>query len=312
LNECLDAQRRLEKFIVRTPTIPIATKGTSASVFLKLENRQPVGAFKIRCMGNAVLIAGSKELQSGVYTASSGNAGIGLAWIAEKVGIQARIYVPEFGPKIKLDAMRKLGAQVIPLDDDRWWNIIQVGHYDSDPGMYIDAVRSRSAMAGNATIGLEIIQQLPTVDAIVVPYGGGGLLCGVAAAARALKPDIRLIVAECEVATPVVSAVRAGHPVTVEMTDSFISGAGAPFVLNDMWPIVSGLIDDAVSTSVEQVADAVRILCEKCDIVAEGAGAISVAAAIADKVGTGNVVCVVSGGNIDKSVHLDILSGRSV
>jgi threonine dehydratase len=245
-----------------------------------------------------------------VYTASSGNAGIGLAWIARRLGIDARIYVPPFGPANKLDAMRELGAQVRSIDDDQWWHVIKSGNHDEDPGLYIDAVRNPEAMAGNGTIGIEIIEQLADVDAIVVPFGGGGLLCGVAAAVRELKPEIRIVVAECDVATPVAGALRAGQPVHVSMTNSFISGAGAPFVLEEMWPLVNEFTDSAVSTSIDEVAGAVKSLSEKCNVIAEGAGAISVAAAIADKVGGGNVVCVVTGGNIGRKAHDAILSGQ--
>jgi threonine dehydratase len=203
--------------------------------------------------------------------------------------------------------VRDFGASVQIIDGDEWWQIIESGGHPKDPGMYIDAVRSPAALAGNATIGLEIVEDLPDVDSVFVPFGGGGVACGISSAIRAVKPDTRIIVAESDAATPVTAAFEKGRPVTVAMQPSFISGAGAPSVLTEMWPLVSKSVDSTVVTPVSEVAAAVRLLFEKNQIVAEGAGAIPVAGALANRAGFGKIVCVITGGNIDPTVMAKIL-----
>ncbi len=302
----------LAPYIVRTPLIRLNAADGPNEVFLKLENLQPIGVFKVRSMGHAILTADRATLQNGVYTASSGNAGLGLAWIAEKLGLAATVYAPESAPGAKLDAVRKFGASVRLLDNDHWWRIIEAGGHPRDPGLYVDAVRSPAALAGNATIGLEIVEDLPDVDTVFVPFGGGGVACGIASAIRAINPDTRIIVAESDSSTPVTAALEAGQPVSVTMKPSFISGAGAPSVLREMWPLISELIDSTVVSPVPEVADAIRLLFERNHVVAEGAGALSVAAALSGGSVTGKTVCVITGGNIDPDVMAAILRQEDV
>lgn len=307
LNEIRTAANALAPYVVRTPLLRLNGYDGPSDIFLKLENLQPIGVFKVRSMGYAMLTAGEDALHHGVYTASSGNAGLGLAWMAQKLGFPATVYAPDSAPQAKLDAVRKFGATVRVLDQEQWWQIIESGAHPDDPGLYVDAVRSPAALAGNATIGLEIAEDLPDVDTVIVPFGGGGVACGIASAFRAHKPDTRLIVAESEAATPVTAALAAGRPVPVTMEPSFISGAGAPFVLSEMWPLVSNLVDGTLVSTVPEVAAAIKRLFENNQVVAEGAGAISVAGAVGNKQGTGKTVCVVTGGNIDKDVMAKIL-----
>jgi threonine dehydratase len=259
-----------------------------------------------------MLTADKDALRHGAYTASSGNAGLGLAWMADKLGVSARVYAPDNAPEGKLEAMRQFNAEVRVLPVDDWWKIIVNSRHPTDPGFYVDAVRSPSAMAGNGTIGLEIAEQLDDVDRLIVPFGGGGVACGIAAAMRELKPNVQLIVAESDTATPVTAALNAGRPVPVTVKPSFISGAGAPSVLDEMWPLVSKLVDGTVVSPVEKVTDAVRLLFERNHIVAEGAGAIAVAAALSGNAETGKTVCVVSGGNIENGIFSKILNRQSI
>jgi len=300
----------LTPYIIRSPLLQLKPDGRSNEIFLKLESLQPIGAFKVRPIGNVLLNTDPESLQNGVYTASSGNAGLGLAWIANELELAATVYAPESAPTGKLATVRKLGADVQLLTDSEWWQIIVNGGHPPDPGMYVDDVRDPAAIAGSGTIGLEIVEQLTGVDTVIIPFGGGGLSCGIAAAIRALKPEIRIIVAESDAATPVTAALQAGKPVTVEMKPSFISGAGASTILAEMWPLVRELVDDTVVVPVSGVADAIRLLFVRNKIVAEGAGAIALAAALAEKQNFGKTVCVVSGGNIDPEVMASILRSQ--
>jgi threonine dehydratase len=227
--------------------------------------------------------------------------------MARALGLAARVYAPDTAPPGKLAAIRALGAEVQVLSEREWWQIIEQSNHPDDPGVYVDAVRDPAAMAGNGTIGLEIVEQAPDAETVIVPFGGGGLSCGITAAVRALKPRTRIIVAESDAATPLTSALQAGRPVSVAARPSFITGAGAPTVLEEMWPIVSELVDDTVVVPVADVAGAIRLLFEHDKLIVEGAGAIAVAAALADDNRSGKTVCIVSGGNIDWEIMAAIL-----
>lgn len=311
LDDIYAAAKRLVPYNVRTPLVPLETADASKQIFLKLENLQHIGVFKVRCMGNILLSTAPETLENGVYTASSGNAGIGLAWMARELGIAARVYIPRSGPQSKLERMRRYGATIEVLDDDDWWQIILRAGHDADPGFYVDAVRSPVALAGNGTMAMEILEQLPSVENVVVPFGGGGVACGIGNMLKALKSSIRLIVAECETAAPVAAALDAGKPVNVETRPSFISGAGAPCVLAEMWPLVNELVEKSVVISQDQVADAIRLIFKERHVAAEGAGGLALAGALADAGIKGKTVCLVSGGNIDAAMMTTILAGAT-
>ncbi|MEX2495426.1 MAG: pyridoxal-phosphate dependent enzyme [Woeseia sp.] len=312
IDEIRLAAARLKPYIVCTPLLRLYLHDRQNPLYLKLENLQPVGSFKVRPVANALLCAEPGALQKGVYTASSGNAGVAMAWTARQLGISATVYAPDNGPTAKLDAIRALGATVSLVSEDQWWEIVLNSGHAADPGYYVDGVRNRSAMAGNGTIGLEIARQLPDVDTVVVPFGGGGIVSGIGSAIAVLKPDARVVIAESEAAAPVAAAFRRGSPVRVAVSPSFISGAGAPAVLEDMWPLISRLVRRSVTVPVAEVANAVRLLFLHNRVVAEGAGAISVAAALSETSDTGKTVCVVTGGNIDQAAFCNILNRQPV
>ncbi len=312
MDEILATAERIAGHVIRSPLLATNFGGSDSNVFLKLENQQPIAVFKARTMANIALTLDSGDAVRGIYTASSGNAGIGLAWIAHKLSLSARVYAPISGPKGKLEAIRKFGADVQLLDDNVWWQLIRNGAHETDPGVYFDAVRSTAALAASGTIGLEISQQLAEVDTVIIPFGGGGLACGIANAIKMLRPAVRIVVAECASAAPVSAAFEAGEPANIEVLPSFISGAGAPSVLPEMWPLVKRLIDDTEVVSVRQVEDTVRLLKKEKDVTAEGAGALSVAAARFCASSHGTTACIVSGGNIDADVMEGILSRPSL
>ena len=288
----------------------LAVDGAPAEIWLKLENLQPIGSFKVRGAGNALALAGDEALSRGVYTASAGNMAQGLAWAARERGVAATAVVPDHAPETKLAAIERLGASVRKVPFDEWWRLL-VEH--GDPALsehFVHPVSDPAVIAGNATTGLEIVEELPDVDTIVVPYGGGGLSCGIAAAARALDPSIRVLAAEVETAAPLSASLDAGERREVEYQPSFVDGIGGKSVLAEMWPLVRELLAGAVVAPLADVANAVRLLVERNRIVAEGAGATSVAAALSGGAGSGRVVCVVSGGNIDTARLSHILGGR--
>ena len=282
-----------------------------AEIHLKLENLQPIGSFKARGATNAIRLAPEAERAKGLVTASAGNMAQGVAWAARELGVSATIAVPEHAPEAKLRAIERLGGRVLKLPYEEWWNVIVTSRVDGVDGLFVHPVQDEGVMAGNGTIGLEILEDLPDPDAVVIPYGGGGLTVGIASAIRALRPQTRIYTAEPETGAAAAAAFRAGEPTEVDYEPSFVDGSGSRRVLDPMWPLVSPLIDDAFAVSIADTAAAVRTLAERAHVVAEGAGALATAAALAGRAGGGKVVCIVSGGNINPTKLAEILSGAA-
>jgi threonine dehydratase len=228
----------------------------------------------------------------------------GVAWGARDLGVACSVVVPDSAPRTKLDAIERLGATIVKVSYDEWWHCLVEHGRPGLRGQFIHPVANRDVMAGNGTIGLEIVEDLPEVEAVLIPFGGGGLSAGIATAMRALAPRAKVYACEVATAAPFSAALAAGGPVVIERTPSFVDGIGGRGVLPEMWPLVSTLLDGSLVMPLDDVAAAVRVLVERARVVAEGAGAASVAAALAGTVGTRRTVCVVSGGNID----LEILS----
>jgi threonine dehydratase len=233
----------------------------------------------------------------------------GVAWAARELGVPATIAVPEHAPEAKLAAIERLGGRVVKLPYDDWWQVIITGEVPGVEGLFVHPVQDAGVMAGNGTIGLEILEDLPDPDAIVIPYGGGGLTVGIASAVKALSPATKIYTAEPSTGAALVAALAAGGPTDVAYEPSFVDGSGSRRVLDSMWPLVAPLVDDAFAVSVNDAETAVRLLAERVRVIAEGAGALAPAAALAGRAGTGKVVCIVSGGNINLKKLAEILGG---
>jgi threonine dehydratase len=327
LAEIRAAAARLTDSVVRTPLLRLplpereAGGGEGLEIYLKLENLQPIGSFKLRGAGNAMALAAEQRpelLARGVYTASAGNMAQGVAWNARRLGVPCRVIVPEHAPETKVEAIRRLGGTVVPVPFDDWWRVLVEHRRAGEDGFFLHPVSDPAVIAGNATVGLEIAEQLPGLDAVLVPYGGGGLSCGIASALAALRPGVPVYGCEVATAAPLAAAWAAGEPTTVEYTASFVDGIGSKSVLAEMWPLARRLLAGSRVVSLDAVADAVRLLAERCRVIAEGAGAASVAAALAPpREGgppplRGKIVCVVSGGNLDAARLVEILTGSGV
>ena len=307
LDDILAARERIHETGTRTPLIPL--EGVEG-LFLKLETMQPIRSFKVRGAGNAVAMLTPQELAAGVYTASAGNMAQGLAWAARSHGAHCSVVVPDGAPETKLEAVRRLGAEIVSLPYAEWWDVLATHRYAPlEPARFIHPVSDVGVMAGNGTIGLEIMEDLPDVDAVLVPYGGGGLSSGIAAAIRSSRADIPVYACEVETAAPLRAAFAAGHPVESPRTPTFVDGIGAPTVLAEMWPAAKRLLAGPLVVTLAEVEAAIRLLVERAAVVAEGAGAASVAAGLKGLGAHRRVVCVVSGGNIDRSVLSRILEG---
>jgi threonine dehydratase len=303
------ARERIAGSAIRTPLIRLGVDDAPASIWLKLENLQPIGSFKLRGAGNAIASLPPASLARGVTTASAGNMAQGVAWNARRLGIPCTVVVPDHAPQAKIDAIVRLGASIVKLPYDAWWNVlVEHGHPGID-GVFIHPVSEPAVIAGNGTAGLEIVEELPEVDTIVVPYGGGGLSCGIASAVAAARPGIKVIASEIETAAPLSASLAAGAPVAIDYRPSFVDGIGARSLLPEMWPLASRLLAGACVVSLAETAAAVKLMVERNRVVSEGAGATSVAAALSSRAGGGTIVCVVSGGNIDPAKLAVILGG---
>jgi threonine dehydratase len=310
LADVQEARKRLEGVAARTPLIRLDDGGTG-ELYLKLENLQPIRSFKIRGSGNAIAMLGPDAAKAGVYTASAGNMAQGVAWNARRLGMRCTAVVPDGAPRSKLEAIHSLGAETISVPYDEWWNVLVTHRYEPlEPAHFIHPVSDTAVMAGNGTIGLEILEDLPDVNGVLVPYGGGGLSCGIATAVRSLRPEVRVYGCEVETAAPLAAALAAGGPVPFARTASFVDGIGSPTVLPEMWPAASRLLAGSLVVSLAEVAAAIRHLVRHAAVVAEGAGGASVAAALKGLAGPGRYVAVVSGGNIDPEILVPILDGE--
>ena len=308
LADIQQAQQTIAGSAWRTPLLPLNLPDAPAKIYLKLENLQPIGAFKIRGAANALAQIPAEQLPQGVLTASAGNMAQGVAWLARELGIPCTVVAPTTAPQTKVKAIERLGARVISVPFEVWWQTFQDRTYPGVAGTFIHAFDDPAVMAGNGTIALEIVEDLPDVDAVVIPWGGGGLACGIAAGMRALKPKCRLYTSEVATAAPLAASLAAGSPQVIDYQPSFVDGIGSKTVFPQMLERVQPLLDGALVAEVEAVAAAVRLLIERNRVVAEGAGACPVACAMSGQAGHGNVVCVVSGGNIDSSTLSKILT----
>jgi threonine dehydratase len=296
---------------VRTPLLRLHVEGAPAEIYLKLETLQPVNSFKIRGAYNAIAQAPREELARGVVTTSAGNMAQGVGWAARELGIPFTVIVPDHAPETKLAAIERLGGSYVKVPFDRWWQALEERSYPGVEGFFVHPVEDEPVMAGNGTIGLEILEDLPDPDRIIVPWGGGGLFTGIASAVKALRPETELRVVELETAAPLTASLAAGEPREIEYRTSFVDGAGARAVLPKMWGLARPLIDGSDVVTLDETAAAVRLLAERVRVVAEGAGALAVAAALSGRAGGGKIVAIVSGGNIDSSVLATILAGET-
>ena len=290
--------------VVRTPLIRLALPPSSdhrpdTEIFLKLETLQPIGSFKIRGAHNAVRQLSEIERRDGVWTVSAGNAGQGVALAARHAGIPCSVMVSDTAPRTKVEAIRALGATLVPASYDECWRTVEAHASPRMRGRFVHPFDDDRFIAGNATLGLEIVEDLPHVDAIVAALGGGGLLSGIGSAVKALKPDTRLIAAEPETAAPFATSLRNGCASRFDAwRASFVDGAGGQSVLPTMWPLLSSLVESSIVVPLSDVAAAMRLVADRCHVVMEGAAGCAVAAALSGQI-RGTVVAVVSGGNID-------------
>jgi threonine dehydratase len=287
---------------LRTPLVRLETDG-DLELYLKLECLQPIGSFKLRGALNAMAHA---DLSGGVVTASAGNMAQGVAWGAREAGVPCTVIVPDTAPQTKLDAIARLGARTIAVPFERWWQAMDDHAFPGVDALFVHPFDDDDVIAGNGTIGLELLEDLPDVDAVLLPFGGGGLAAGVASALRQTRPEARLYAAEVDTGAPLAASLAAGRPTTVEYTPSFVDGISGPSVGGRMFELARELLDGARVVTIEETAAAVRLLAQRARVVAEGAGAAAVAAAHGL---SGKVVAVVSGGNIDPQTLARILQG---
>jgi threonine dehydratase len=310
LGEIERARSVLAGVAIRTPLVRLDVD-SDAEIWLKLEVLQPVRSFKIRGAGNAILQASDEELAGGVLTASAGNMAQGVAYAARLRGVPATIVVPEHAPQTKIDAIERYGGRPIKVPYEEWWQVLVTGRYEQADGLFVHPVDDERVMAGNGTIGLELLEQSDDFDTVVVPYGGGGLVTGIASAVKAARPAVRFFAAEPETGAPVTATLEAGEPTAVDYTPSFVDGSGSRELIPPVWEHASQLLDGAFALPIDEVAAAVRTIAERTRVIAEGAGALSVATALSSRIaGARKVVCIVSGGNIDPAVLSRILVGE--
>jgi len=308
LSQVEEARRNIAGVALRTPLVPLHAEA-AAACYLKLENLQPIGSFKIRGAANVMARMPADRLERGVLTASAGNMAQGVAFCARRRGVPATIIAPDTAPATKIRAVERLGGRVIQVPFAEWWRTFETRSFPGVDATFIHAFDDLDVMAGNGTIGLELLEDLPDVEAVVIPWGGGGLSCGIAAVLRALAPRVRIYAVEIETAAPLSASLAAGEPRTVEYRPSFVDGIGSKMVFANMFEHARKLLDGALVVTLAEAAEAVRLVAERNRVIIEGASGCAVAAAMAGRAGEGKVVALASGGNIDPERFAQITAG---
>jgi threonine dehydratase len=309
LDAAAEARLNIAGIAIRTPLVRLNTDGAGDhEIYLKLENLQPIGSFKIRGAANAIAKTPADRLAKGLLTASAGNMAQGVAFCARRLNISATAIAPESAPETKLRAIERLGGNVIKVPFDQWWRAFEERSFPGVDATFIHAFDDPNVMAGNGTIGLELIEDLPDVDAAVVPWGGGGLACGIAAVMKALRPSVRVYAAEAATAAPLDASLKAGTPQVVDYQPSFVDGIGSKTVFPRMLAEAQRLLDGSIVMPLEDISFALKLMAERTRVIAEGAAACAVAAALSGKAGCGKIVAIVSGGNIDLKKFCEIVT----
>jgi threonine dehydratase len=309
LSDIEAARRNVAATILRTPLVRLDLGQGGPDIRLKLENLQPTNAYKIRGAANAVANLSDEEKAKGVWTISAGNAGQGVAYAARAAGIPCSVVAIETAPQTKLDRMRALGAAIVPVSYAEAWKAAEAHTFPGLEGTFIHPFDNHDFIAGHGTMGLEIVEDAPDVRTVIAAIGGGGLITGVGSAVKALKPDVRVIGAEPETAAPYAYSLRQGVPSKFpDWQASFVDGAGGQSVTARMWQRMQAVVDDTITVTLDQTRDAMRQIAEKSRAVSEGAGALSLAAALTGQAGDGPIVCVVSGGNIDLKKFAELVT----
>ena len=309
LAEIQEARKRIAKTIVRTPLIRLELGPDFPDIRLKLENLQPINAYKLRGAVNAVAMLSQSERKRGVWTISAGNAGQGVAYAAKEAGVPCTVVVIETAPQSKIERMQALGAKLIPVPHEAAWKALDDRSFPGADGTFVHPFDDHNFIAGHATMGLEILEDAPDTKAVIASIGGGGLIVGVGSAIKAIKPDVKIWGVEPETAAPAALSFAKGSPQVFEnFTQSFVDGAGGRSVFPRMWERMKPIVDDYLVVSLEETKKAMRLMAEKARIISEGAGAMPLAAALTGKVGQGPIVAIVSGGNIDLTKFCELVS----
>jgi len=298
LEQVEEARKNIAPVALRTPLVR-CDASAPCSLYLKLENLQPIGSFKIRGAANVMAKTPRERLERGLLTASAGNMAQGVAFCARRAGVPATIIAPDTAPQTKIRAVQRMGGRVIQVPFAQWWQTFETRTFPGVDATFIHAFDDPDVMAGNGTIALELLEDLPDLEAVVVPWGGGGLACGIASVLRARAPHVRIFAAEIETAAPLSASLAAGEPRTVEYTPSFVDGIGSKMVFGSMFEEAQRLLDGSLVVTLDEAAAAMKLVAERNRVIVEGAAACAVAAALSGRAGSGKVVAIVSGGNID-------------
>ena len=309
LSDVEAARSNVEPVVLRTPLVRIDPGTSAPEIYLKLENLQPTNAYKIRGAVNAVANLSEQERARGVWTISAGNAGQGVAYAARAAGIPCSVVAIETAPQTKLERMRALGAMIVPVSYEQAWQAAEAHAFDGVEGTFVHPFDNHHFIAGHGTMGLEIVEQLPKVRTVIAAIGGGGLITGVGSAVKALRPEVKIIGAEPETAAPYAYSLQQGGPSKFpDWQASFVDGAGGKSVTERMWQRMQPIVDGTITVTLDQTSDAMRLIAEKSRTIAEGAGALALAAALTGQAGDGPIVCVVSGGNIDLGKFAELVA----
>jgi threonine dehydratase len=309
LDEIKAARERTKGAVLRTPLVKLELGPGLPDIRLKLENLQPINAYKLRGAVNAVAMLSEEARKRGVWTISAGNAGQGVAYAARAAGVPCKVVVIDTAPHAKLERMRALGAELIPAPFDVCWEALETHAFEGMDGTLVHPFDDHDFITGHAVMGLEILEDEPNAKAVICAVGGGGLVTAIGSAVKALKPEVKIYGVEPETAAPFARSWAEARPCTFpERQTTFVDGAGGSSIMPRMWERMRPVADGALGVSLEETRKAMRLMAEKARVIAEGAGALSLAAALSGQTGEGPIVAVVSGGNLDLSKFCELIN----
>lgn len=311
LDDIRIAEERLKGIIVRTPLLQLDSPKETGDILIKPEVLQPTGSFKIRGVYNWVASLTPNECKKGFSTFSAGNTARSLGYVAQIYGVSCRSILPEYAPANKVEALRNLGVETLLVSFDEMIKWVFAEGWKRESYAFLHPWTEPKMIAGHGTIGLEIIEDLPDVQTVFVPVGGGALIAGVGGAIKELKPSVRIVGVQTRSYPSLQASFQAGKPVWIDPKPTICDGVAVPFVADQMYPLLRKIVDDVVTVPEEKVKAAIKQLMLKNKLIVEGAGALSIAAALempAEK--QGKTICLVTGGSIGPEALSTIISGK--
>ena len=303
------AAQTLNNVSIRTPIVDLHNYDYADDISLKVETLQPIGSYKVRGVYNWAGSLTKEQLALGLSTHSAGNTAQALGYVSGLLNVKARSLIPDTTPPVKVKAIKQYGVTPVMMPFEQILNFVLNEGWKQEPYTFLNPWGDQMMITGNGTIALEILEDCPDVETVFIPVGGGGLIAGVGSVLKKLKPSVQIIGVQTEACPALHAAFEQGSPLWVDSQDTICEGVAVPFISNEMFPLLSKIIDEVVLISEAEARKSIKRIANQNNIVVEGSGGLSVAAALSTpKDQRGKSVCILSGSAIEPSILADIMS----